>query len=211
MSECLGHTSPRPDDPEELRLGRDGRPFAGTDLRAVSPTGAVLGPGETGQAQVRGPSLFLGYARGGKVEAPALTADGYFPTGDLLVAHDDGTVTIMGREKDVIIRGGRNIDITEIERAVAGHPRVGQACVVPVPDELLGERIALLAVSRDGGEIGLAEITAFLAAGGLSKTKWPEFVFTVDGLPQTKVGKLDRAGARALVRGLNASGTAAPR
>ena len=211
MSECLGHTSPSPDDPEEVRLGRDGRPFAGTDLRAVSASGAVLGPGETGHAQVRGPSLFLGYARGGKVEPPALTADGYFPTGDLLMAHEDGTVTIMGREKDVIIRGGRNIDITEIERAVAGHPRVAQACVVPLPDDMLGERIALLAVSGDGGEISLAEITGFLGDGGLSKTKWPEFVFTVDALPQTKVGKLDRAGARALVRGLNASGTAAPR
>jgi acyl-CoA synthetase (AMP-forming)/AMP-acid ligase II len=198
MSECLGHTSPSPEDPEEIRLGRDGRPFAGTELRAVDASGAVLGPGETGHAQVRGPSLFLGYARDGKVEPAALTADGFFPTGDLLATSDDGTVTIMGREKDVIIRGGRNIDITEIERAVAGHPRVEQACVVPVPDEVLGERVALLAVTRDGTELDLASVTAFLDEHGLSKTKWPEYVFTVDGLPQTKVGKLDRKGARAV-------------
>lgn len=203
MSECLGHTSPNPDEPEEIRLGRDGRPFDGTVLRAVSPAGEVLGPGETGHAQVRGPSLFLGYARDGKVEPPALTDDGFFPTGDLLMSHVDGTVTIMGREKDVIIRGGRNIDITEIERAVAGHPRIEQACVVPVPDEVLGERVALLAVSRDGGELVLDEITGFLREGGLSKTKWPEYVFTVDGLPQTKVGKVDRKGAREVARRLN--------
>ena len=200
MSECLGHTSPSPDDPEDIRLGRDGRPFAGTDLRAVSATGEVLALGETGHAQVRGPSLFLGYARGGKVEPPALTEDGFFPTGDLLMTHDDGTVTIMGREKDVIIRGGRNIDITEIERAVAGHPRIEQACVVPVPDELLGERVALLAVTSDGGDIGLDEVTGYLHEGGLAKTKWPEYVFTVAGLPQTRVGKLDRKGARELAR-----------
>lgn len=200
MSECLGHTSPSPEEPEEIRLGRDGRPFAGTELRAVSPSGVVKAVGETGQAQVRGPSLFLGYARGGTVDPVPLTPDGFFPTGDLLATHDDGTVTIMGREKDVIIRGGRNIDITEIERAVAGHPRIEQACVVPVPDELLGERVALLAVSRDGGELGLDEITGYLHEGGLAKTKWPEYVFTVADLPQTKVGKLDRKSARELAR-----------
>lgn len=200
MSECLGHTSPSPEDPEEIRLGRDGRPFTGTDLRAVAVTGEALAPGETGHAQVRGPSLFLGYARGGKVEPVTLTEDGFFPTGDLLVTHDDGTVTIMGREKDVIIRGGRNIDITEIERTAAGHPRIEQACVAPVPDDLLGERVALLVVTTNGDEISLDEVTAYLHDAGLAKTKWPEFVFTVPALPQTKVGKLDRKGAREVAR-----------
>ncbi|MGY6026438.1 class I adenylate-forming enzyme family protein [Streptomyces spinosirectus] len=205
MSECLGHTSPRPDDPEEIRLGRDGRPFPGTDLRAVARDGSVLGPGVTGQAQVRGPSLFLGYARDGKVEPPALTPDGFFPTGDLLVTGEDGTVTVMGREKDVIIRGGRNLDITEIERAVAAHPAVSRVCVAPVPDPLLGERAAVLVVVEDdSGELGLDEITAHLARIGLSKAKWPEFAFTVDELPRTTVGKLDRSGARRLAHDLHA-------
>ncbi|MFJ6569518.1 class I adenylate-forming enzyme family protein [Streptomyces sp. NPDC091292] len=202
MSECLGHTSPSPDDPEEIRLGRDGRPFPGTDLRALTPDGAVAGPGVSGRAQVRGPSLFLGYARDGKVEPPTLTDDGYFPTGDLLMTHDDGTVSIMGREKDIIIRGGRNIDITEIERAVAGFARVSRACVAAVPDEVLGERIALLVVTEDGGGIDLAEVTGHLDRVGLSKGKWPEFVYAVEELPQTKVGKLDRSGARELARHL---------
>ncbi|WP_433170236.1 class I adenylate-forming enzyme family protein [Actinoallomurus sp. CA-150999] len=198
MSECLGHTSPGPGDPEEIRLGRDGRPFPGTDVRAITLDGRVAGPGVTGRAQVRGPSLFLGYARDGRVQPPELTADGYFPTGDLLMTHEDGTISIMGREKDVIIRGGRNIDITEIERAVAGHPRVASACVAAVPDEVLGERVALLAVTEDGRDIGLAEVTGYLESVGLSKSKWPEYVYSVAELPQTKVGKLDRAGARDL-------------
>jgi cyclohexanecarboxylate-CoA ligase len=198
MSECLGHTSPKPEESEEIRLGRDGRPFPGTDLRAVSAEGTVLRPGQTGRAQVRGPSLFRGYARDGRVEPPELTTDGFFPTGDLLVTDDDGMITIMGREKDVIIRGGRNIDITEIERAVAGYERLNQACVVPIRDDVLGERIALLVVPRDEGRLELAEITGHLASLGLSKTKWPEFVYTVDKLPQTAVGKLDRKGAREL-------------
>ncbi|MFE5173570.1 AMP-binding protein [Streptomyces sp. NPDC056634] len=202
MSECLGHTSPRPDEPEEIRLGRDGRPFPGTDLRALTPDGAAAGPEVTGRAEVRGPSLFLGYARAGRVEPPTLTEDGYFPTGDLLMPHEDGTVTIMGREKDIIIRGGRNIDITEIERAVAGYPRVSRACVAAVPDEVLGERVALLVVTEDGAGMDLAEVTGHLESLGLAKTKWPEFVYAVKELPQTKVGKLDRSAAGRLAQSL---------
>jgi acyl-CoA synthetase (AMP-forming)/AMP-acid ligase II len=204
MSECLGHTSPLPHDPEEIRLGHDGRPFPGTEVRAVSPEGAVLGPGEIGRAQVRGPSLFLGYARGGRVEPPELTGDEFFPTGDLVTSDVDGLITIMGREKDVIIRGGRNIDITEIERAIAGYERLDHSCVVPVRDEVLGERVALLAVPRDGGAVELGEITGFLRDAGLSKTKWPEFVYVVEALPQTRVGKLDRVRARELAGELRA-------
>jgi cyclohexanecarboxylate-CoA ligase len=203
MSECLGHTSPDPGEPVEIRLGHDGRPFPGTDVRAVSPEGAVLGAGETGRAQVRGPSLFLGYARGGRVEPPELTQDGFFATGDLIVSDVDGLVTVMGREKDVIIRGGRNIDVTEIERAVAGYERLDQSCVVPVRDDVLGERVALLAVPRAGEHVDLGDVTGYLRAAGLSKAKWPEFVYLVDALPQTKVGKLDRAGAREVAEGMH--------
>src|SRR5258706_10956158 len=101
----------------------------------------------------------------------------------------------MGREKDVIIRGGRNIDVTEVERAVASHPGVRQVCVVPVPDPLLGERVAALVVSA-GGPLDLAEITRHLAEQGMAKTKWPEFVFDVGEIPQTQVGKVARAEAR---------------
>jgi acyl-CoA synthetase (AMP-forming)/AMP-acid ligase II len=158
----------------------------------------------TGRAQVRGPSLFLGYAGDGRAVPPALTEDGYLPTGDLLLAHEDGTITIMGREKDIIIRGGRNIDITEIERAVAGHPRVARACVAPVPDDVLGERVALLVVTTDARPIELDEMTGHLENIGLSKTKWPEYVYGTDELPQTKVGKLDRGGARDLAVRLHA-------
>ena len=203
MSECLGHTSPRPDDPEDLRLGRDGTPFPGTEIRAVDADGGVLAAGEPGRAQVRGPSLFLGYARDGSVEAPALTDDGFFATGDLIAVAEDGAITVLGREKDVIIRGGRNLDMTEIERALAGCPRVARACVAPVPDELLGERVAMLAVSTDGAAIGLEEVTGYLERAGIAKSKWPEFVFTVEDLPLTAVGKLDRPAARTLARGLH--------
>ncbi|WP_248963336.1 class I adenylate-forming enzyme family protein [Sphaerisporangium perillae] len=204
MSECLGHTSPLPGEPVEIRLGRDGRPFPGTELRVVDGEGREMPRGEVGRAQVRGPSLFLGYARDGKLEAPELTADGFFPTGDLMTINQDETVSVMGREKDVIIRGGRNIDVTEVERAVASHPSVWQVCVVPVADEILGERVAALVTVVDGGGVGLDDITRHLRSVGLSKTKWPEFVFAVDKLPQTTVGKISRSAAKDLAGDLQA-------
>ncbi|MBK1787424.1 class I adenylate-forming enzyme family protein [Prauserella cavernicola] len=200
MSECLGHTTPRPDDPEDLRLGTDGIPFPGTELRAVDESGSPVPTGSIGRAQVRGPSLFAGYARRGEVEPPALTEDGFFPTGDLVEIRADGAISIRGREKDIIIRGGRNIDITEVETAIAAHPGVDQVCVVAVPDAVLGERVAALLVTADGLE--LPQIQQHLAGIGLMKGKWPEFVFRVDDLPQNRVGKISRADASRLAREL---------
>jgi acyl-CoA synthetase (AMP-forming)/AMP-acid ligase II len=205
MSECLGHTTPRLDDPPAIRLGRDGRPFPGTQVRGVDAGGVPVPDGQPGRAQVRGPSLFVGYARQGAVEPAELTADGFFATGDLVVRGADGTIGIAGREKDVIIRGGRNIDVVEVESAVASHPAVSQVCVVPLPDPELGERIAVLVVPEPGQRPGLADLLAHLRERGLAKTKWPEFAFLVRALPQTRVGKLARVEARELAAGLHAA------
>jgi non-ribosomal peptide synthetase component E (peptide arylation enzyme) len=208
MSECLGHTTPLPSEPVETRLGRDGRPFPGTVVRVVDAEGRPLADGEVGNAQVRGPSLFVGYARDGAPRPPELTADGFFPTGDLARVNDDGTINILGREKQVIIRGGRNIDINEVEAALAAIPGVAQVCVVPVPDDLLGERAAALVVSA-GPVLDLETVRAHLAAADFPKFKWPEFVHAVPALPQNRVGKLDRSGAVALATELSAPSSGA--
>jgi len=193
MSECLGHTTTSPGEDAATRLGCDGRPFPGTEVRAVGESGP-LPVGEVGAAQVRGPSLFVGYAREGRPQPPELTPDGFLPTGDLVRLNPDGTITILGREKQIIIRGGRNIDINEVEAAVAQVPGVAQVCVVPVPDEMLGERVAALVVSN-GPSLTLADVTGSLEAAGFPKPKWPEFVFAVADLPQNRVGKLSRPDA----------------
>jgi acyl-CoA synthetase (AMP-forming)/AMP-acid ligase II len=204
MSECLGHTTSRPQDPVEIRLGRDGRPFPGTQVRVVGDDGAPMPPDREGHAQVRGPSLFVGYARDGAVPPPDLTPDGFLVTGDLAAIGTDGTVRILGREKQVIIRGGRNIDINEVEAALATMPVVSQVCVVPVPDDVLGERAAALLVTT-GVEVTLSDVTAHLAAAGFAKPKWPEFVHVVAQLPQNRVGKLSRPDATALATRLSAT------
>jgi non-ribosomal peptide synthetase component E (peptide arylation enzyme) len=115
--------------------------------------------------------------------------------------NDDGTITIAGREKQIIIRGGRNIDINEVESAVARVPSVVQVCVVPVPDELLGERAAALVVSPDES-LTLDAIKQHLDQAGTPKHQWPEFVFVVPDLPQNRVGKLSRPDAVRLAREL---------
>jgi acyl-CoA synthetase (AMP-forming)/AMP-acid ligase II len=207
MSECLGHTTPLPSDPAEVRLGRDGRPFPGIDVRIVDEAGERVPVGAVGRAQVKGPSLFTGYARDGAPVPPELTVEGYFFTGDLARLNEDGTINIVGREKQIIIRGGRNIDINEVEAAVASVPDVVQVCVVPVPDELLGERAAALVVTSNPA-LDLNAVKAHLEAAGVPKHQWPEFVFTVADLPQNRVGKLARNEAAKIASDL-ASGAGA--
>lgn len=141
--------------------------------------------------------MFVGYARDGKPHPPELTEDGFLPTGDLVEVSDDGFIQVMGRQKQIIIRGGRNIDINEVESAIASIPGVVQVCVVPVPDDMLGERAAALVVAG-GAEMTLASITDQLDRSGFPKFKWPEYVFAVEDLPQNRVGKLSRPDAIAL-------------
>jgi acyl-CoA synthetase (AMP-forming)/AMP-acid ligase II len=205
MSECLGHTTTRPSESAEVRLATDGRPFPGTELRVVDEGGHVLPAGATGLTQVRGPSFFIGYARDGAPASPELTADGFFPTGDVGRINADGTLNIVGRDKQIIIRGGRNIDINEVEAAIAQMPTVTQVCVVPVPDKLLGERAAALVVT-DGTPLALPEVATFLAAADFPKFKWPEFVHVVATLPQNRVGKLSRQDAAAIAAQMATSG-----
>ena len=127
MSECLGHTTTRPDEDAETQAGlrRPAVPrHRGARGRRRRPR--PLPVGEVGAAQVRGPSMFVGYARDGRARPPELTPDGFLPTGDLVRLNADGTITVLGRQKQIIIRGGRNIDVNEVEAAVARIP-VGRA------------------------------------------------------------------------------------
>ncbi|TGN66056.1 acyl-CoA synthetase [Nocardioides eburneiflavus] len=204
MSEALGHTTPLPAEDADVRLGRDGRPFPGTEVRVVDDAGSVLSQGSVGHLQVRGPSMFVGYARDGVAQQPGVTEDGFLPTGDRARVNEDGTLSILGREKQVIIRGGRNIDINEVEAAVAAIPGVAQVCVVPVPDPLLGERAAALVV-MGAGDLDIDDVRRHLAEADFPKFKWPEFVHVVRDLPQNRVGKLNRGEATTLAERLTGS------
>jgi len=182
------------DDPAERAARTDGRPVGEVELRTVDPvSGTATAASEAGELWVRGPELFAGY------DDPAATAaafadGGWFRTGDLATIDADGWLTIVGRIKDVIIRGGENIAATEIENVLEAHAAIHQAVVVGEPDERLGERVCAFVVSAQ--PFSLAECRAWFADQGITPFKWPERVETLTELPQLSSGKPDRAALR---------------
>lgn len=190
LSECPGHTSTCATDPLELRARTEGRSYPGTDDVSLDAEGRELPAGSIGEAGCRGPSLFFGYL-GERSLADRLTADGFFTTGDV-VRIDDGGLTVLGRLKDIVIRGGENIDPVEVESLLATAPGVQQVAVVGVPDDRLGERLAAAVQMQDrrpGSEETLLE---HLAGAGVPKFKWPERWWIVDELPVNETGKVDK-------------------
>jgi 3-phosphoshikimate 1-carboxyvinyltransferase len=123
--------------------------------------------------------------------AAAFTEDGWFRTGDLGTLDADGWLTITGRIKDVIIRGGENITAAELESVLEAHPAVRHACVVGYPDERFGQRVCAFVVAD--GRFDLAASTAWMQERGVTRFKWPERVVQVDALPVLGAGKVDRA------------------
>jgi len=193
MSECMGHCSTRPADSLVRRQRTDGTPFPGTEEEAFDAAGQALARGERGQAGVRGPSLFLGYAQGMGAGQERMTADGHYLTGDEIVRDDDGYVTVVGRIKDQIIRGGFNIDPAEVEAALLRHPAIAEAAVVGVPERKLGEQACAICRVRAGTPPPSFEaLLAHLADAGVSRKKWPEHLLLVDAMAVGATGKLDK-------------------
>lgn len=193
MSECMGHCSTRPSDSLLRRQATDGIPFPGTREEAFGVDGTELPRGVRGQAGVRGPSLFLGYAEGLGAGQERMTADGFYLTGDEIVRDDEGFVTVVGRIKDQIIRGGFNIDPAEIEAALLRHPAIAEVAVVGVPDRKLGEQACAVCRVREGAAPILFDtMIAHLSAQGLSRKKWPEHLVFVEAMAVGATGKLDK-------------------
>jgi len=193
MSECMGHCSTVPADTLVRRQSTDGRPFPGTLEEAFDLDGRSLPRGERGQAGVRGPSLFLGYAEDLGAGQERMTPDGYYLTGDEIVRDDEGYVRVVGRIKDQIIRGGLNIDPAEIEAALLRHPALAEVAVVGVPERKLGEQACAVCRIRDGASpISFDEMIAHLQREGMSRKKWPEHLVLVDEMAIGATGKLDK-------------------
>jgi cyclohexanecarboxylate-CoA ligase len=191
-------TSP-PDAPQDKRAGTDGRAIGAAEYRIVDDAGAGLRTGQTGELLVRGPELFPGYLAAADNDG-AFTPDGWFRTGDLAVADRDGYVSIRGRKKDIILRGGENISATEVESLLFEHPAVREAAVVAMPDPVLTERACAFVVPEAGQAPSLPELTAFLLGKQLAKQKLPERLELVAELPKTQSGKVQKFRLRELIR-----------
>ncbi|BFO17842.1 hypothetical protein SHKM778_42300 [Streptomyces sp. KM77-8] len=124
------------------------------------------------------------------------TEDGWVRTGDLGLIDEDGTLRVVGRLKDVVIRGGANISPAEVEIELAAHPAVRDVVCVGVPDPLMGERLAACVVPRDEVAPSLVELCAHLDTRGLERRKHPERLLVLNELPLTPAGKPDRAELR---------------
>ncbi|MBB3607071.1 cyclohexanecarboxylate-CoA ligase [Mycolicibacterium sp. BK556] len=192
MTECSIITSCTPAEPDEV-LNTDGSVFAGSAIRIIDDSGRDVPAGVVGELVMRGPASLLGY-----YDRADATNDTYLPglwvrTGDRASVDERGWLSLRGRSKDIIIRGGENIPVTDVESLIFDHPDVLNAAVVGVPDERLGERVCAVVVTTAGGPImTLPVLTDYLLSQGLSKHYLPERVITVDELPMTPSGKIQK-------------------
>jgi acyl-CoA synthetase (AMP-forming)/AMP-acid ligase II len=194
--ECPGHAIGRPGDPEEVRLLRDGVPFPGVETRIRSPrTGAETATaGEIGEYECRGPNLFMGYVGQRALTDEAITPDGFYRSGDLMARSGDGYITWSGRTKEIIRRGGMQIDPVEMEGLLSRYPGMGSVVVVGEPDPRLGERAVVVAVIEAAArEPRLEDLCAFLTDAGLPRHSLPERLILTDEIPRTELGKFHRA------------------
>jgi acyl-CoA synthetase len=170
------------DDPEDKRLTTDGHALPGVEVRLDAES----------QILSRGPDCFMGYIDP-ELTVATFDEDGWYRTGDVGVLDDEGYLTITDRISDVIIRGGENISAVEIEELLMGLPAVAEVCVVAEPDDRLGEHAAAVVRVRDGMDApSIEDVREHLAAAGLARQKWPEAIYSVQDLPRTPSGKVQK-------------------
>jgi non-ribosomal peptide synthetase component E (peptide arylation enzyme) len=186
---------PYANDPPHIRHETSGRMLAGMELRIVGNQGEDLPAGQRGELLVRGPAASAGYVSDDEANALLFDKQGWARSGDLGQVDDQGVLHILGRKKDLIIRGGLNIVPRELEDLISTHPSVRQVAVIGIPDAELGERACAVASLRPGHVLELAQLVEFLRLHEISTYKLPEILEIRDELPLNPIGKVD---ARAL-------------
>jgi len=179
-----------PGDGEEKTTNTDGCALPGMEARIVDANGGGVATGEEGQLQVRGCSNFAGYLK--RPNLNNTDDEGWFDTGDLARMDADGYIRISGRSKDIVIRGGENVPVVEIEGLLFKHPALSGVAIVGYPDQRLGERACAFVTLREGKEFSLPEMAAYLESEGVAKQYMPERLEVVDDLPRTPSGKIQK-------------------
>ncbi|MBW7923978.1 MAG: cyclohexanecarboxylate-CoA ligase [Burkholderiaceae bacterium] len=200
MSETGSVTTTIPGDPDDRIFGTDGVALPGMEVRVVDASDALLPNGSEGRLQCRGIGNFIGYFM--RPELSRATADGWFDTGDLAVMLDGGYIRITGRAKDILIRGGENIPVVEVENALYRHPAIRDVAIVGMPDARLGERACAFVCLHPGQALDFAGMTAFLETQQMARQYFPERLEVVADLPRTASGKIQKYQLRELARSL---------
>jgi len=201
---CYGmtETSPvscqtRTDDDLERRTATIGRAHPHVEIKVVDPaTGETVERGETGEFCTRGYSVMLGYWQEEEKTGEAIDADGWMHTGDLAEMREDGYCNIVGRIKDMVIRGGENIYPREIEEFLYTHPDIEDVQVIGVPDERYGEELAAWVKLREGADPLDVDAVRSFATGRLAHYKIPRYVLLVEDFPMTVTGKIRKVQMR---------------
>jgi fatty-acyl-CoA synthase len=187
----------RSDDDLDRRTSTIGRVHPHVEVKIVDPaTGATVERGETGEFCTRGYSVMLGYWDQPEKTAEAIDAEGWMHTGDLAVMREDGYCNIVGRIKDMVIRGGENIYPREIEEFLYSHPDIEDVQVIGVPDEKFGEELCAWVKIRPGAAPLDAEAVRAFATGKLAHYKIPRYVLVVEEFPMTVTGKIRKVQMR---------------
>ena len=190
MTELQAGLYTRRGDGTELAARSAGRPAPGAQARIADEHGREVPRGAQGELQARGPSVFAGYFENPEATAAAFTADGWFRSGDTARMDAAGNVTLTGRLKDLVNRGGVKYNPQEVELLVESLPAVVQCAIAPVPDERLGERACCYVVPRPGETVTLEAICDFLRGKGIAKFKLPERLEILEDMPLTPTRKV---------------------
>ncbi|MEE2637148.1 MAG: class I adenylate-forming enzyme family protein [Acidobacteriota bacterium] len=185
--------------PSARRVGSVGTVLRGQQVRICAPgTTDAVASGTEGEICIAGPTVMQGYSDG---SAAPTTLDGWLPSGDLGHFDADGYLFVTGRLKDLIIRGGENLSPRRIEQVLLEDPTVAECCVVGAPDSDLGEQPVVFARAKDGADLQLRKLRA-LVTRRLSRIHAPCRLYLLDALPETSIGKIDRAALRRRAAGL---------
>jgi fatty-acyl-CoA synthase len=196
---CYGMTETAPvstqsatDDPLDKRVSTVGRIHPHVEIKIVDPANNGIVPrGQSGELCTRGYSVMLGYWNNPDATAQAIDVARWMHTGDLATMDEEGYVNIVGRIKDMIIRGGENIYPREIEEFLYGHPDVSDVQVIGVPSERYGEEVMAWVKLREGATASEEALVAF-CRGRIATYKIPRYWKFVDGFPMTVTGKIQK-------------------
>ncbi|SFN40946.1 cyclohexanecarboxylate-CoA ligase [Variovorax sp. OV329] len=198
MSENGAVTLIRLDDDDERAFTTDGCPLPGVELKIIDVDGSTLPTGEVGKLVVRACSNFGGYLK--RPHLNGTDADGWFDSGDLAHMDAQGYIRISGRSKDVIIRGGENIPVFEIEALLYKHPSVAQVAIVAYADERLGERACAVVVPKPGQGLEFGAMQDFLKSQKVALQYIPERLVVREAMPATPSGKIQKFRLRDMLR-----------
>lgn len=191
-TESVPHVYVRPADALKVHGKHSGKTMEGVEIRVVDAQHNEVPRGVVGEEASRGPSVFVGYLHNKEATERSLDDDGWYYSGDLSTMDEEGNLKIVGRIKDVIIRGGENLNANEIDANIDGCPGVKDHAVIGRPEDRLGERICAFIVCEPGEQPTKEDIVEYLKGKKVSKRLFPEFVEYIDSIPRTDSGKVQK-------------------